>query len=185
VKHTSASTVVAKKYAKAFLNSFSSITFADILKIETAQKFLQDHHRTLFFLQLPQYSDAVRLSMIEDLVGYFSLPQECIKIFLLLITHNRSYLIPEFLFFIALLYKERINVMDFSVKSAHSLDEKQKIKIKAFLDARSGKNSMCSYVIDKKLIAGIRVQSVGYMWEYSVRKQLHCLRALEKVGTNR
>src|SRR5205085_6772033 len=131
------------------------------------QKILQDHQRTLFFLQLPQYSDAVRLSMVEDLVGYFSLPQECTKLLLLLTAHNRSYLIPEVLFFIALLYKERVNVMDFSVKSAHPLNEKQKTRIKAFLDGSSGKNSMCTYVIDKKLIAGIRMQSVGYMWEYS------------------
>jgi F0F1-type ATP synthase delta subunit len=185
VKYTAAGTFVAKKYATAFLNSFfSQLTCTDIVNIEKAQKFLQDHQQPLFFLQLPQFNEAIRLSMVEDFVSYFSLSQECIKIFLLLISHNRSFLIPEVLSFIMLLYKERMGIIDFCVKSSHSLKEQQKLKVKKFLDYSSGKKSMCTYIIDKKLIAGMRMQSVGYMWEYSVRKQLLCLRALE-VGTNR
>ena len=185
MKYTITSTNVAKKYAKAFLHCFSSqITFADITKIAIAQQFLQDHRRTLFFLQLPQFNEAIRLSMVEDLVHYFLLPQQCITIFLLLISHNRSFLIPEVLSYIVLLYKEKNNVIDFSIKSSHFLDEKQKDIIKLFLDKNSGKKSMCTYVKDKNLIAGIRAQSIEYVWEYSIRKQLDSLRNLERIGTN-
>lgn len=186
MKYTSAAMSVAKKYAQAFLNIyFSSLTNADVLRIEAAQKFLRDHQRTLFFLQLPQFTYSVRLSMVEDLMGYFGLPLSSATLFLLLIESNRAFLIPDVLLCITSLYKERNNSMDFIVTSAHELDESQKEKIKKFLQVGSGKNSMCTYLRDKKLIAGIRMQSVGYMWEYSVRKQLLCLKALEKSGTNR
>ncbi len=177
---------VAKKYAQAFLNLFfSQITSTDVQKIATAQLFLQNHRKSLFFVQLPQFTDAIRLSMIEDLIGYLSLPQECIKIFLLLIKENRSYLMPDVLFFIVSLYKERVNAVDFAVTTACPLDETQKNSINMFLGRIVHKNSSCTYAIDRTLIAGIRAQSVEYMWEYSVRKQLMRLRALEKTGMDR
>ncbi len=181
MKYTSVVTNIAKKYACAFLNLFSGqITHADISKIVAAHTFLQDHRETLFFLQLPQFTDAVRLSMIEDLVGYCALPQECIKLFLLLTTHSRAFLIPDVLWYIEKFYKKRSDSTDFIVKSAHVLNDTQKDRVKAFLYAYLGKNGICTYVIDSSLIAGIRIQSSDYMWEYSVRKQLLCLQALAK-----
>jgi ATP synthase F1 delta subunit len=182
VDYRSADTLVAKKYAKAFLSAFPhSFAFADLGKIENAQKFLQTHKRTLFFLQLPQFTPEIRLSMVEDLIGYFSLPMQFSKIFLLLIQSNRSFYIPDVLYFTAQLYKERMGILDFSVASAHKLDEKDSMAVKRFLAKITGKTIMCTYTINKSLIAGMRLQSVEYMWEYSVRKQIERLQALEKM----
>jgi ATP synthase F1 delta subunit len=182
VKYTIKGTNVAKKYAKAFLHCFPHITFASIMNIEKAQQFLQDHRRALFFLQLPQFTEQTRLSMVEDLVAYFSLPQECVHILLLLLKHDRSFLIPEVLFFIVLLYKENNTIVDFIVKSSHHIDEKQKKTMALFLERNFGKKSICTFAIDNRLIAGIRAQSTEYIWEYSVRKQLQSLRVSESKG---
>lgn len=172
---------VAKKYAKAFVAVFfKEVSFADFGKIENAQKFLQTHKRTLFFLQLPQFSAETRLSMVEDLIGYFSLPHQIVKLFLLLISHSRSFYIPDVLYFIAQLYKERAGVIDFCSMSSHELDEKNRLLIKHFLARLTGKMITCTNKTDKTLIAGIRLQSVEYMWEYSVRKQIESLRALKR-----
>ena len=66
---------VAKKYAHAFMAVFpQAILFNDIRKIDAAQKFLQTHKRTLFFLQLPQFDEERKKSMVADLIDYFSLP---------------------------------------------------------------------------------------------------------------
>ncbi len=174
-------TVVAKKYAQAFISVFGKeLTYADIVTIESAQKFLSTHRRTLFFLQLSQFNAATKSSMIEDLLGYFSLPHQFLKLFLLLLQHNRSFYIPSVLFFVAQLYKERMNIVSFSVMSSHHLNEKQREQIKYFLGRSTGKSITCSYVIKKSLIAGIAMRSVDYMWEYSVSKQLLCLRSLVK-----
>src|SRR5437016_9957675 len=92
---------ISKKYAQAFLNIFpKAFGFSGLKKIEAAQFFLQTHKRTLFFLQLPQFDQERKKSMIADLIDYFSLPRDFATIILLLIEHNRSFYIPEVLLWI-------------------------------------------------------------------------------------
>jgi ATP synthase F1 delta subunit len=172
---------IAKKYAQAFMTVFpKSLTLNDSSTIETAQKFLQKHKQTLLFLQLPQLDGKLRESMIADLIGHFSLPHVFAKLFLLLITHNRSFYIPDVLWFIIELYKEQTNSVNFFIQSAHALDQKQIESIKQFLKHRVGKNIIATPVIDTSLIAGLRLHSNNNLWEYSVRKQIKALRALKK-----
>src|SRR5687768_10437802 len=109
---------IAKKYAQAFISVFpKAIILNDVQKIETAQKFLQTHKRTLFFLQLPQFDQERRKSMIADLIDYFSLPYDFATLLLLLIEHNRSFYIPEVLSWITQLYKDHINSIEFSIQT--------------------------------------------------------------------
>lgn len=172
---------IAKKYATAFMNVFpKAFTLADIGKIENAQQFLQKNKRTLFFIQLPQFDDARKKSMIIDLVGHFSLPPMCKNLFLLLIAHNRSFYIPDVLWFVSELYKKQTNSVDFSIKSAHALDQQQYESIKQFLGRLMNKNIIATPMIDTSLIAGLRLQSNNNLWEYSVRKQIRTLRALKQ-----
>lgn len=181
INHVSINKNTAKKYAYAFMTVFPKIlTLNDISKIKTAQIFLQKHKRTLFFLQLPQFDNSKRESMISDLVGHFSLPIIFTKLLLLLIKHNRSFYIPDVLFFIIELYKEQTHSIDFSLQSSHPLDQQQIDSIKQFLGHRIGKNIIATPVINKSLIAGLRLQSNTIMWEYSVRKQINTLRELKK-----
>ena len=172
---------IAKKYAQAFMAVFpKSLTLNDSSKIETAQKFLQKHKSTLLFLQLPQYDEKRKESMVSDLIGHFSLPHVFTKLLLLLISHNRSFYIPDVLWFIIELYKEQTNSVNFSIQSAHSLDQKQIESIKQFLGRLTGKNIIATPIIDTSLIAGLRLQSNNNLWEYSVRKHIQALRALQK-----
>jgi ATP synthase F1 delta subunit len=171
----------AKKYAQAFMAVFpKTFTFSDIEKIKIAQNFLQTHKKTLFFLQLPQFDDKKREAMVFDLIGHFSLPQIFTKLLLVLIVHNRSFYIPSVLSFIIELYKEQTNSIDFSIKSSNPLDQKQIEAIKQFLGHLVGKNITITATIDRSLIAGLRLQSNNHRWEYSVRKQIQALRALQK-----
>lgn len=172
---------VAQKYAKAFMAVFpKSFTLADIGKIETAQKFLQTHKQILLFLQLPQFDQERKKSMVADLIGHFSLPEHLSTIMLLLITHSRSFYIPAVLSCIAQLYKEQTNSVEFSIKSTQNLNEKQIESIKHFLRRMLGKNIISTTSINDSLIAGLRLQSSDYLWEYSIRKHIQSLHALEK-----
>ena len=55
---------ISQKYAQAFMAIFpKAITFADIGKINIAQKFfLNSIKQTLFFLQLPQFNQETKKS---------------------------------------------------------------------------------------------------------------------------
>ena len=172
---------ISQKYAKAFMAVFpKSCTFADLGKINIAQKFLQTRKQTLLFLQLPQFDQERKKSMVADLISHFSLPHQLSTVMLLLIAHNRSFYIPDVLLCITQLYKEQTNSIEFSLKSAQSLNEKQIESIKQFLGKLLNKNIIAAPSIDTSLIAGLRLQSNDYLWEYSVRKHIQTLRALER-----
>ena len=181
MNHTPISKNTAKKYAKAFMAVFpKSITFSDVKKIEIAQKFLQTHKQILLFLQLPQFNQERKKSMVADLISHFSLPDHFSTIILLLIAHNRSFYIPAVLLAITQLYKEQTNSIEFSVQSTHHLNDQHIESIKHFLGRLLDKNIITTPCIDNSLIAGIRLQSNDYLWEYSIRKHLKNLQALEK-----
>lgn len=172
---------IAKKYAQAFMNIFpKSCSFNDLKKIENAQSFLQTHKRTLFFLQLPQFDHERKKSMVADLIDYFSLPHDLAVLMCLLIEHNRSFYIPEVLLWITLIYKDQINSVTFSIQSAHELDNQQLESIKQFLSYLTHKKIIAVPLINTSLIAGLRLQSNEYLWEYSVRKQIKAVQALRK-----
>lgn len=172
---------ISQKYAKAFMAIFpKAITFADIGKINIAQIFFKKHKETLLFLQLPRFNQETKKLMVADLISHFSLPEQLSAIMLLLIKHNRSFYIPDVLFCINQLYKQQTNSVMFSLKSAHPLHEKQIEVIKQFLEKSLHKNIIAEPSLDTSLIAGLRLQSSEYVWEYSIRKQLQTLRELEK-----
>lgn len=172
---------VAKKYAKAFMAVFpKACTFADIGKITKAQQFLRKHKQTLLFLQLPQFDQKRKKSMVLDLIGYFSLPHELSSLILLLLSHNRSFDIPEVLSCITELYLEQNNSIEFSLKSTQHLNDKQVETIKNFIRKSLNKNIIAIQAVDPSLIAGLRLQSKDYLWEYSVRKHIKSLQKLEQ-----
>lgn len=173
---------IAKKYAKAFMAVFpKSFTFADVKKIDSAQKFLQIHKQVMLFLQLPQFDQERKKSMVADLISHFSLPSHFSTIILLLIEHNRSFYIPAVLSSITQLYKEQTNSIEFSLKSTQNLNEKHIESIKHFLGRLLGKNIITTTSIDDSLIAGIRLQSSDHLWEYSIRKHLQNLQSIRKI----
>lgn len=175
------SKTIANKYAKAFMAVFpKSLTFADIGKMKIAQKFLQTQKQILLFLQLPQFDHERKKSMIADLISHFSLPQHLSAIILLLITHNRSFYIPTVFLSIIKLYQEETHSVEFSIKSTQNLDDRQTETIKQFLSKLLDKNITGSVSIDDSLIAGLRLQSDDYLWEYSVRKHIQTLQKLER-----
>jgi ATP synthase F1 delta subunit len=170
---------VAKKYAQAFMRVYpKSCTFNDLKKISTAQTFLQTHKKTLFFLQLPQFDQERRKSMVADLIDYFSLPHDFSAIILLLIEHNRSFYIPDVLEWIIQLYQEQIGAITFSIASASTVTDEQLSSIKKFLEQLLNKKIIGTPSLDASLIAGLRLQSSDYLWEYSVRKQMRDLQRL-------
>lgn len=172
---------IAKKYAQAFIAVFpKSFGFNDIKKVDVACDFLQAHKRTLFFLQLPQFNQNRRRSMVADLVDYFSLPYDFSAVILLLINHNRSFYIPDTLRWITQLYKNSLNCTEFSIQTTQEIDDHDIDSIKKFLSHITHKKIIGVPLINTKLIAGVRLQSNEYLWEYSIRKHIRAVQGLKR-----
>ena len=171
------SNILARKYATAFVNVFAdSLSLADIEKINNALALLATLQNLSFFLQLPYIDDALKKrSLAKLLTNQSALPASFEKLIDLLIAHKRSFLIYPIMRNIHELIMEQKGVSLFTISSSHELDNQQREDIKEFLARKSGRIIMGKYTLNKKLIAGLRLQSNTLLWEHSLRKYLNNL----------
>ena len=169
--------IVARKYANAFLNLYidniSEEYFGSIKKLE---KFFDSHKKAVFFLSVPNIENKQKEKLLNELFEKFSVKDLLKPLMRLLFAHKRIFLIDEVLKHIRLLYKERKNIMMFTITSSHQLDGQDLEIIKRFLAYKTGKKIVSEYSVDKNIVAGIRLQSSTLLWEYSISKQCETLR---------
>jgi len=163
--------IVAKKYAQAFINVFlDTLSLQDYDNIQQASKNI--NKQILFFLRLPALDYTVRKDALIMLSKRFNLPPPVQKLLLLLLKDNRAFLVCEVLHYVCLLYRQYKHITEFAIMSSHPLTVDDRGIIKHFLAQMTGQDIMYTYKIDKKLIAGIRLQSDTLLWEYSIRQRL-------------
>ncbi|MDR3551351.1 MAG: ATP synthase F1 subunit delta [Candidatus Babeliales bacterium] len=169
--------VITKKYANAFLN-----VFIDQISSQTMQQvcllgdFLVSNHLLLSFLQWPVLSSEVKIKALKELMHKFSLGSPFERLIILLADQKRSYLIGDVLKHICALYAERKNILNFTIESSHDLTADECLVIAQFLANITGASIIYDYKVNKNLIAGIRLQSDTYLWQYSIRTQLDTMK---------
>lgn len=174
-----ASLELARRYAKAFTNVFfSQISVRDVENIFQAADYLALRRRTRFFLRLPVIDVSVKKQVLDLVCKRFSLPLVVEQTIDLLLQHKRSYLLHDVLFYIAELYCARQNILAFTIKSSHHLSQESVEVIQNFLARKTGCTITYTNKIDKKLIAGIRLESSAFLWEYSIAKHLRRIQQL-------
>ena len=174
---------IAKKYAKAFMLVFpESFSRDHIPAMNYAHNFLKTHKKIVFFLQLPQFNEERKKAMIADLIRYFSLPESLESLIHLLIKHNRTFYFPDVLSNIIELYAEKTNSIEFLCSSTQILSQQQQDAIRKFLNHSLNKEIILTSTVDNSIIAGLRLKSHNYLWEYSVHKQIQALQALKRQG---
>ncbi len=169
-----AQSVVAKKYAQAFLNVFDKqITYEDFTHFCSAAEFFTHHKQLLFFLSWPVINAELKVKALKEALKVFKLDKPCYhQLIDLLAAHKRTFLIMEVLKQLCAQYKIRHNIMTFSIRSSHELDKEDLDILSQFLVNLTAKDIIYDYAIEKKLIAGIRLQSNTLLWECSINKQL-------------
>jgi len=176
---TSKIQLLGYKYAKAYVTIFgASLTHADYQRLRAFGIFIKKYERSLVILSVPVIPDFEKRAALERLSALYELPPTINALWALLIEHKRVLLVPACVEELCLLFEQRENIQRFTVASSHELDEKSKACIKEYLERNTGKNVIQDDVLDNRLIAGIRLQSDDYIWEYSVRKQLRALSSL-------
>ena len=164
---------VSRKYAQAFLNVFDARLAPEVFgHIQSFKAVLADHKDALFFLSLPHISDERKLDVIRSVVSLPLAQEMLVSLVRLLIAHKRSEYIVSILGLVCQLYREQHKIMVFTISSAHELEQAQLTALQAFLADKTSHAIEYNVKINKKLIAGIRMQSSTYLWEYSIRKQL-------------
>jgi len=170
---------LARRYAKAFTNVFfSQLSLPDVEHIFQAADYLASRRRTRFFLRLPAIDISIKKQVLDLVCKRFSLPLPVEQIIDLLLMHKRPYLLHQVLFHIAELYYDRQNILTFTITSSHPLAPESIEVIQNFLARKTGCTILYTHKVDKKLIAGIRLKSEVFVWEYSIHKHLRRVKQL-------
>lgn len=174
-----ASIELARRYAKAFYNVFAAdLSLSDIEHIAQAAEYLASRRRTRFFLRLPAIDIQVKKQVLDLIGKRFSLPLATEKIIDLLLMHKRSYLLHHVFSCLVELYYVHQDIENFIITSSHQLSQESIDVIRKFLARKTGATIISTHKIDKKLIAGIRLESRSFLWEYSIHKHLRRVQQL-------
>jgi|GEM_PF-744751 len=166
--------VLIKKYAMAFLNwCGDTISRADYEHIDQFARDFKRNRWALFFLKMPLLSNGTKKQLLEKhLRDEYQLPDCCFDIMNLLIDHKRGELLPLVFARAAALYRKKHRIMPFMIASSAPLHEQQKTQLVKFLAQQTDCDIIEKYTIDPALIAGIKMQSETFLWEYSIDKKI-------------
>lgn len=164
---------IAKKYARAYLNICGQEhTFEDYCTMWRAAQFLSEHRSLLSYLSLSIVNEVDKKRFIDLFFEKFHLLLSLKQLFYLLLKNKHIHLAADTLRDIYAMYKTEHHIVDLKVTSSTDLSELQIKEIKQFFNEISGQQAQISYSINSSLIAGIRLQTDTYLWEYSIAQQL-------------
>lgn len=168
---------IAKKYATAYLNVYEEeLTKKDIQALFSAYLFLKANHSFISLLCVVSFDKTKTAQIFHDFVGGFGLPKSLNLLISLLVKHKRICYLKEVLQDIYCLYKLRKNILDLEIKTADVIDADTVKAFEMFFAQESGKTVESNVIVDHSLIAGVRLQSDFFLWEYSVASRLRALR---------
>ncbi|HZW61698.1 MAG TPA: ATP synthase F1 subunit delta [Candidatus Babeliales bacterium] len=165
--------IVARRYAKAFINVFgNTMTIDELHAIKAFEQFVNEHKRLLVFFMLSQIDDATKQQQLDAMLDSFKLKKLFHPLSQLLLKSKRVFLLPRILKQIAVLYKQAKKIIECTITSSHELNAQALSTIQNFLARKTGCAIIYTNRVDKNLIAGLRLQGDTVLWEYSIRKQL-------------
>lgn len=168
---------VAKKYATAFLNVYNdSFSLQDYQQLIKTTEYIKKHYSLLVLLSVPTLSRLQKKECLEKFLAVAQAPSLLERLAHLLLEQQRIESLGAVCEQLLYEYQERKKIMPFILKSSEPLKNDQIALLIAFLAKKTGNTISYTTATDKKLIAGIRMQSDAFLWEHSIEQQLRTLR---------
>lgn len=165
--------IISKKYATAFLNVFSDqVSDKNLKKWIGLENFLKKNKFFYIYLRVPTISYFIKKKALVRVSKALKLEKPITKMMFLLLNDGRIEILQTVLNKIILLYRRRTNTKLFRITSSHDLADKEKEKILKFIQSISNGGVLTEFEIDEELICGFRIQSLTFLWERSIAKQL-------------
>ena len=168
--------LVAKQYAKAYIREYiQELSLADIENMKSAVSFFRRHHNFMSLISVIAKMQDKKQDLIDEIFSHFSLHQTLKKLVEVLIRHKRLLYFAQVLQDICCLYGTFHGILEVTIQSATPLTESEILKFETFFQKLSGRRIVSSMQINESLIAGVRMQSELFLWEYSVAARLRKL----------
>lgn len=168
---------MAKKYAVAYLNVYQKdITKQDIQALQAVYVFFTKHRNFMQLLCTMSADKSVMLRVFEKLCEYFLLPLSMKNLMQMLLKHKRICFLKDIVQNICCLYNIRNNLLLLEIQTADTLDAESIQGFERFFAQESQKKVQSRVHINDTLIAGVRLQSDFFLWDYSIASRLRALK---------
>lgn len=169
--------VLSQRYAQAYLNvHIDTISYKYFRNIRDAALFFAQNRHLLFFLNWPAIKTPAKIDALRQAMNYCQVPASIDRLIDLLAAHRRMFLIINILEYICKIYEKKHAIAQVTISSSHPVTDQELKVMQEFLANKTGLSIIYDYKIDKKLIAGIRLQSDTFLWEYSINKKLESIK---------
>jgi ATP synthase F1 delta subunit len=113
-----------------------------------------------------------RLASLKTVMHRYALPTPVHNLIVLMVQKNRTTLVADTLAYIKKYYDDANQIVHCSIVSSQPLSCHDVDSLRHFLHHYTKKEVTYDLVVDKRLIAGIRIISDTFLWEFSLEKQL-------------
>ncbi len=128
------------------------------------------------FLETPAIGQEAKQNVIHKLAERMKLAPEVRNFIQLLVLHRRTELLREIQQAFESDLNARMGIAEADVKSARELNAKEKERLTAALEQRTGKKIQARFGEDRSLLGGLVVRVGSTIYDGSVREQLTRLR---------
>ena len=169
---------LARRYALAFLHhEKKEITQEYIDHMIGFVRFKYAHRDLFFFIRLQTITADLKKSIILDsFLKQFHVDQLLEPLVQLLAEHKRLALLAQTMLFIVYYYYEKHGIAKCLITSCHELTEEQITVIKKHFERMINQKVLIVHAVDKNLIAGMRISTQTFLYEYSIQRQLRAYR---------
>ncbi len=165
--------IIAKKYAIAFLNLFfDEITDTYVHRLLSLDEFLKKNKSFYIYLGIPTIPYLVKQKALNRLAQVFEFNKPLRRLMFLLLDQGRIEILDKVIEKIVVIYRQRKNIELFKISSSHQMTELEKDNVIKFVKYIAKGGVITDFIVDEKLIAGLRIQSNTFLWERSIAKQL-------------
>jgi F-type H+-transporting ATPase subunit delta len=169
---------LSRTYAHAFEDLFTTQLSEEVIqRLKKAAQVLEQQRSLPFYLSLTIISDAQKEKALRGFFDAFGCAELIEPLLLLLAKSKRLFLISEIVRQIVEVYMDRRGIVEAQLKTAQPLTVEEQQFFEQYLCLRTSKKVRLTQEIDSALIAGVRVESATWLWEYSVAQQLRMIRA--------
>jgi len=168
---------VARRYAQALMSVSEGLNSLEPVAADMAAvgQMLRESRDFALFVASPIISAAKKTAVFRNVLGP-AVRKEVVTFFLLLTRKRREELIPEIIEQFALLLSARLGIVDVSVYSAVSLDDRQRKTLEQRMERYTSLKVRLHESVEKDLVGGLRVQVGDTVLDGSVRRQLELLK---------
>ncbi len=164
---------IASRYAKALFDRSIETSSLDVVKndIDHLNALVAESREFVLFLQSPLYKKSSKQDALKKL--FASADQLTLNVFLLMAEKHRESMIPEMGVAFLRMYNNHNQIVEVTVESAVSLDNKTIMEIETYVKAQSNaKTIQLTQNINPSLIGGLTIEFGGKIYDNTVSNQL-------------